>query len=112
MIKQNKNSYRYSLDPFLLCDFFSRCFVSKENKNYRVADFCSGSGIIAFFIAKKYPDFLIDGVEIQDELYQSSIENLHINKEGTEEGKIRFIHNDLRKYKKFLEHNVYDNIIS
>ncbi|MFQ5560652.1 MAG: hypothetical protein ACE5FU_08720, partial [Nitrospinota bacterium] len=60
ILPDKKKGYKHSIDPFLIADFVS---TKKEMK--LAADFCTGNGIIAMLLAKKYPLLNVRGFELQ-----------------------------------------------
>jgi len=90
-----------------LFNFFRDDFRQKKDKNYRFGDFCSGSGIIALLLSQEYSEVSVEGIEIQEDLYQAAL-----NSVPKEQARLSFRCNDLTKYKDFLPPNSYDVILS
>jgi tRNA1Val (adenine37-N6)-methyltransferase len=74
ILSQPEKGYRFTIDPFILVDHTERLDAC------RVIDVGCGCGIIALLLAKKYPDLLITGIEIQKELSQFARQNVKKNK--------------------------------
>jgi tRNA1Val (adenine37-N6)-methyltransferase len=73
-VKQPAEGYRYSLDSILLADFVS------PGRNQRVLDLGAGCGIVSLMLARRYPDLMIYGVEIQPVLAKVAHANVSENK--------------------------------
>ncbi|MGE4519248.1 MAG: tRNA1(Val) (adenine(37)-N6)-methyltransferase [Desulfobacteraceae bacterium] len=87
---QNKNGYRFSIDPILLASHI--CI--KEND--RILDIGTGSGIIPVSIACKNKDteFKVYGIEIQKSLYEIAQKNV---KQNNLDEKIKVINKDINE---------------
>lgn len=70
---QSKHGYRFSVDSLLLYDFVNL------KKTTRIADLCSGSGVVGILLAKKYPDATIALFEVQDNLVSLAERNVILN---------------------------------
>ncbi len=72
---QNKNGYRFSIDPVLLAHF------SRVKNNAAVLDLGAGCGIISLIIAYRNPEknLKISALEIQDSLFTLLKQNIRLN---------------------------------
>ena len=73
ILSQPEKGYRFSIDPFILVDHIQVSGVC------RVIDAGTGCGIIALLLARRFPDLLITGIEIQKELSQFARQNVKKN---------------------------------
>ncbi|AMP21138.1 hypothetical protein AZF37_08185 [endosymbiont 'TC1' of Trimyema compressum] len=73
-IYQWEEGYRFSVDALLISGF-----VNYEKREVCALDIGTGSGIIPLLLHKKYPHWIIDGVEIQEDLYYLTKENYKLN---------------------------------
>jgi len=73
VLDQPKAGYRHTLDPILLG------FFVQLSKGERVIDFGSGIGVIGLILASIFTDVVISGIEIQKELHEVSLKNIHKN---------------------------------
>tara|TARA_Y100000590_G_scaffold424316_1_gene531037 strand:- start:1475 stop:2200 length:726 start_codon:yes stop_codon:yes gene_type:complete len=86
-IYQPKNGYRAGLDAILLASslkVFNKC---------KILDIGSGTGVISLFIASKYKNVEIVGIEKNFKYYSLSKKSLKINKLKS---KIKFLHKDFK----------------
>lgn len=100
-IMQDKNGFRFSIDPIILVDF-----VKIHKKNSKILDIGTGNGIIPVLLVMKNKAFDIDGIEIQESVSNLARENIKLN--NLEEN-IKIINEDVKKYKMG---NTYDIILS
>ncbi len=70
---QKKDAYRFSMDPILLANFI------RLKRHERMLDIGTGCGIIPLYMSARYPDNSFTGIEIQKELYDLALKNLHVN---------------------------------
>jgi len=102
-ILQNKNSYRFSVDAFLLANFITL------KKGERLLDIGTGCGIIPIYISKRgYTNFML-GVEIQDELFHLALKNKVMNNVGDQ---IDFLKGDIKKHAKVLKKTPIHVVVS
>lgn len=73
-IYQWEDGYRFSVDALLISGF-----VEASKKEYRVLDVGTGSGIIPVLLKKRFPSWIIDGVEIQEDLFLLAKQNYELN---------------------------------
>lgn len=86
-IIQKKQGFRFGVDAVLLGNF------AEVKRGDKVADLCSGTGIVPFIIAgKKEPEKVV-GIEIQEDMVDMAKRSSNINL-LTE--KVGFIHGDLK----------------
>lgn len=72
-IAQHRDGYRFSLDPFLLCDFVGGNGVDT------VVDLGTGSGIMPMLLARKWNNANLVGVEVQELLAGIARRNVELN---------------------------------
>lgn len=70
---QGQNAYRFSIDPILLANFIHL------KKRERMLDIGTGCGIIPIYMALRYPENTLMGIEIQKELFDLAVRNLQLN---------------------------------
>ncbi|MDH5763846.1 MAG: methyltransferase [Nitrospinota bacterium] len=102
-ISQNPEGYRYSVEPFLLADWV------RPAKKSRILDIGTGCGVISLLLMSRHEDLEITGVEIQNTLYQSAVENVRAN--GWSD-RIRVLEGDFQSVAGELEPESFDWIIS
>ena len=73
-IYQWEDGYRFSVDALLISGF-----VNYKKREVHALDIGAGSGIISLLLNKKYPHWIIDSVEIQEDLYYLAKENYKLN---------------------------------
>lgn len=86
-IYQHKNGYRFSVDALLLATFVDLPRVA------RIADFCTGSGVIGLLLARRYPAASLTLVELQKSLAKLAQRNSELN--GLAD-RITVVHTDLK----------------
>lgn len=99
-IIQSRDVFSFSLDAVLLSRFV------KLPKQGRVADFCTGNGVIALLCSDK-TDAAIDAIEIQPRLADMARRNVALN---DLEHRIHVIEVDLREYAITAGNGIYDAI--
>lgn len=72
-IIQERDGYRFSLDPLLLCAFAS------PGKDARVIDLGTGSAIIPLVLARQTEQATFVGVELQDGMAELAQRNVRLN---------------------------------
>jgi tRNA1Val (adenine37-N6)-methyltransferase len=72
-ILQNREGYRFSVDPLLLYSFVNVKYARE------IVDLGAGSGIIGLLLARKYPDASVSLVELQESLFCLAQENTKLN---------------------------------
>ena len=72
-VTQSRNGYRFSIDAILLANT-----IVPKSGNILI-DLGTGCGIIPLILALRHPDVLIQGIEIQQELYQLALMNIEAN---------------------------------
>lgn len=100
-IYQDDTMFRFSIDSVLLPNF-----VSIHSKCKRILDIGTGNAVIPIILTTK-TDSLIDGVEIQRDVYQLGIDSVKLNQL---ESKINLYCNDICEFYKHLESDTYDTI--
>lgn len=99
-IIQSREVFSFSLDAVLLSRF------AKLPKQGRIADFCTGNGVIALLCSDK-TNAQIDAVEIQPRLADMARRNVAMN--GLEQ-QINVIEADLKQYGEIAGNGIYDAI--
>lgn len=99
-IIQSREVFSFSLDAVLLSRF------AKLPKKGRVADFCSGNGVIPLLCSDK-TNAQIDAIEIQPRLAEMARRNVKMN--GLEH-QIEVIEADLKEYATYAGNGIYDAI--
>ncbi len=87
-IVQPETGYRFSIDALILAHHVTPA------ASERMADIGTGCGIIALLFARRFPDALVWGVEVQPDLARLAEFNAKANHLA---GRVRIIHKDLRK---------------
>ena len=72
-VLQPRNGYRFSVDSLLLADFV------RFRKGDHFLDIGTGCGIIALILAKRDHSVTIAAIEIQRDLTEIAVENVHLN---------------------------------
>lgn len=86
-IYQHKNGYRFSVDALLLATFVDLPRVA------RIADLCTGSGVIGLLLARRYPAASVTLVELQKSLAKLAQRNSELN--GMAD-RVTVVHADLK----------------
>jgi tRNA1Val (adenine37-N6)-methyltransferase len=89
---QGRNAYRFSIDPILLANF------AHLKKRERMLDIGTGCGIIPLYMALRYPENTLMGIEIQKELFDLAERNLQLN----EAANVGFLQGDVKTDAKTL----------
>lgn len=99
-IIQSREVFSFSLDAVLLSRF------AQVPKQGRIADFCTGNGVIALLLTDKTSAH-IDAVEIQPRLAEMARRNVKMNQL---EEQINIIEADLKEYAKDAGNGIYHAI--
>lgn len=99
-IIQSRQVFSFSLDAVLLARF------ARFPKRGRIADFCTGNGVIALLSSDK-TEAQIDAIEIQPRLAEMARRNVAMN--GLQQ-RIRVLEEDLREYAVHAGNGIYDAI--
>jgi tRNA1(Val) A37 N6-methylase TrmN6 len=99
-IIQSRDVFSFSLDAVLLSRF------ATLPKRGRIADLCSGNGVIPILMSAK-TDARMDAIEIQPRLADMAMRSVAMN--GLQE-QITVIRDDLREYAKSAGNGIYDVI--
>lgn len=100
---QNRNGYRFSVDPLLLFSFVNVKHVKDS------ADLGAGSGIIGLLLAKAYPHSSVLLVELQESLYRLARKNIALN---NLEHTVQAVLADIKDIRKDLKPMSCDLVIS
>ena len=101
VIKQAKDGYRHSIEPFLLADFISL------STGCRILDVGTGCGIIPLLLTTRRAIEKIVAIEIQSSLYNLAVHNISMN--GVAD-RVQLIHDDFISLKP--SNGLFDFIIS
>ncbi len=102
-IAQPREGYRYSVDSILLAQF------ARGRPRARILDIGAGCGIISLILARRFPACTIHALEIQEELFTFLERNILTNEF---QGRIIPLHDDIRRYKKFLRPGSFELVVS
>ncbi|KIH77927.1 tRNA1Val (adenine37-N6)-methyltransferase [Geoalkalibacter ferrihydriticus] len=102
-ILQQKNGYRFSLDPILLCAF------ARVGVGERVVDLGTGSGVIALVLARRTAAEHIVGIEVQAQLAERARRSVVLN--GLE-ARVRILTADVRHVDEVLEPHSFSVVVS
>jgi tRNA1Val (adenine37-N6)-methyltransferase len=101
LFMQSKKGYRHNIDSVILANFVSMNLKGEEH----ILDVGSGDGVISVILKKYFPEAKITGIEIQQNLYNLSIQNsIQNNLE------IKFYNNDFFEHK--FNRNSFQIILS
>jgi tRNA1Val (adenine37-N6)-methyltransferase len=101
-IEQPKKGYRFGEDTLALADFI------EVERGSRVCDICSGVGVLACIIARRFHLQNIVAVELQEVMHAFALRNL---KHNALQGEITCIHADYRDYA-FSTKERFDLVVS
>ncbi len=96
---QNTDLFCFGTDSVLLSNFV------RAKKESTVVDFCTGNGIIPVLLSAKTNAKKIYGIEIQEPSYSLAVRNAKLN---ALEGRLEFIMDDLKNWKKYFVHGSID----
>jgi len=106
-LEQFEKGHSITSDTALLVETiktrFQNCSSGKS-----VLDIGTGTGIICFMLGSAFPNWKIDGVEIQAGYFDLCLKNKENYSRFHEGRSINFFHNDIMLY----SHDVYDIIVS
>lgn len=102
-IIQQRDGYRYSLDPLLLCDFV------KTGTCARIADLGTGCGIIPLILARRMTDAAVVGIEFQEEMAGLAARNVAMN--GLQD-RIEIICDDVITLRKRFPASSFDQVVA
>ncbi|MCX7653622.1 MAG: methyltransferase [Fervidobacterium sp.] len=74
----------------------------------RVIELGSGTGIVAFSIAKLY-NLTVDGIELQSKLFELAVKGIELNKL---QEKVNFYNLDIKEVRKYFKSESYDMVVS
>ena len=101
-IVQDERLYSFTSDAVVLANFL------KIKRGECAVEIGSGSGVISILATKKTNAKFITGFEIQKELFEMSLKSLAIN--GIQN--VKFINDDVRNFKKYIESGSADVVFS
>jgi tRNA1Val (adenine37-N6)-methyltransferase len=101
-IIQKEKGYRFSIDAYLLAHFV--CM----NKNDRVLDMGTGSGVIPIIVAHRYSCDKVVGIDIQEEMVDMARRSVALN--GLD-NKIDIMLGDIRTIEILFDHQSFDVVI-
>lgn len=100
-IYQDDEFFAFSLDSIVLANY---CTIRLRDK--KIADFCSGNGVVAMILAKRTVNN-IDGIEIQEKLYNLATKSIKIS---NLEERIKMYNEDIKDYSE-KNLNCYDLVV-
>ncbi len=98
-IIQSPSVFSFSLDAVLLANF-----AQVPTQKGKVIDLCSGNGVIPLLVSSR-TNVPIQGVEIQERLYDMAIRSMNYNQVHNQ---IEMILGDIKDIRSFLPHSQYD----
>lgn len=101
--RQHKHGYRFSVDAVLVAHFVA------PGPNDRILDLGCGSGVIGLILAYRYKGVSLVGVEIQDELFNLTRENIDNNDLNE---RFTVLSGDFRQVSVLLKPESFDQVIS
>ncbi|HOE90812.1 MAG TPA: methyltransferase [Candidatus Cloacimonadota bacterium] len=103
---QMSNNHQITSDTAFLSETIIKNYA--EQNALKVLDIGTGMGIIAYMLKLNFPDWQIDGIDIQESLITLAKQNLQEFCLAYQSKGLRFLQKDLRKYERFD----YDLIVS
>ena len=100
-IYQDSSFFSFSLDSIILANY-----STIRDRDKKIVDFCTGNGVIPIIITRRC-NKIIDGVEIQEKIYDLAIKSIKIN---NLEDRINIINDDVKDFSK-NNLNVYDLVL-
>ena len=100
-IYQDDSMFKFSIDSVLLPNFVT---ISKKTK--KILDIGCGNGVIPIVLSTR-TNALIDGVEIQKEVYDMAVKSIELN---NLDNQINIYNEDIKKYSEKQITDVYDTI--
>ena len=100
-IYQDSSFFSFSLDSIILANY-----STIRDRDKKIVDFCTGNGVIPIILTRRC-NKVIDGVEIQDKLYNLAIKSIKMN---DLEDRINIINGDVKEFSK-NNLNVYDLVL-
>ncbi len=100
-IYQDSSFFSFSLDSIILANY-----STIRDRDKKIVDFCTGNGVIPIILTRRC-NKVIDGVEIQEKLYDLAIKSIKIN---NLEDRINIINDDVKDFSK-KNLNVYDLVL-
>lgn len=102
-VAQQKEGYRFSLDPLLLCDF------CEPGGRVSIADLGTGCGIIPLVLARVEPAAAIVGIEHQEAMAELARRNVAVN--GLAD-RISIFHEDLLHVRSRYPVSTFDLVVA
>lgn len=100
-IVQHEKCFSFSLDSMLLPNF-----VTLNLRTKKILDIGCGNAPVPLILSER-TNAHIDGVEIQEEVYQMAVKSIQLNHK---EDQIQIIHDDINHYATLFDHEEYDVI--
>ena len=100
-IYQDDNFFSFSLDSVLLSNF---CSIRK--KDTKILDLCTGNGVVPFILSLRTNN-KIEGVEVQDNIYDLAVKS---NEKNKLDDQISFYHMDVKDFCTKDKYDSYDLI--
>lgn len=92
---QRRGGLRFSIDAVLLAHFV------KSREKARILDACTGTGVIAFILAARFPQARIQGIDIQPQLIDAASASAVRN--GIDHERLSFSVQDMREKAPYLQ---------
>ncbi len=90
---QNKDGYRFSIDPVLLAHY---CTVKKGSS---IVDLGAGCGVVGLILAYRYADCHVTSVELQESLSSLIASNIEMNDFAA---RMAHVHGDVKQIREML----------
>lgn len=100
---QPARGYRVNIDTLILYGFAS------HHARGRVLEIGPASGVVSLLLSRQSGISDVTGVEIEDDLYHASLKNLHLHGAGN---RVRFLHDDINRYKTLFRGQTFDSIVT
>lgn len=91
---QRRGGLRFSIDAVLLAHFIQKA------EQARILDACTGTGVVAFILASRFPEAQITGIDIQPQLIDAALASRDRN--GIAPDKLAFFVQDMREKNRAL----------
>ena len=101
--KQYKNGYRFSIDAVLAAHF------CRPGQGASILDMGCGCGIISLILAYRYPDIMVTGLEVQQELVKLAERNIA---ENILQSRIKVVEGNFLNYQELLQPESFDLVVS
>ncbi|MCB5250243.1 MAG: methyltransferase [Candidatus Cloacimonadales bacterium] len=93
---QIEGSHQVTSDTAFLSDSVIKSYT--ENNSLKALDLGTGTGIIAFMLKMHFPNWQIDGIDIQETLINLANHNMHLFDKSFDSKRLFFAHQDLKTF--------------